>query len=117
MKNEVGREAVRRSLETERATLQANIAEETKELDEREENLADVFDVAEESSEQELTSTLLAQSRHHLHQVEAALRRLDAGTYGLCERCGQAIRPERLSALPYATTCLPCQTQQEQANV
>jgi DnaK suppressor protein len=41
--------------------------------------------------------------------VEQALGRLDAGHYGVCSRCGQSINPERLTALPYATTCIRCQ--------
>lgn len=95
--------------------LQDSIAEVTKALDAQEEHLADELDVAEASSERQLQSTLLAQSQHHLQQVEAALCRVEAGTYGLCERCGQAIRSERLSALPYVTNCFNCQTHQEQA--
>jgi RNA polymerase-binding transcription factor len=117
MNDQINLEAVRRSLEAERAMLQESIAEMIKALDERDENLPDLIDVAEVGSERQLRSALLAQSQHHLQQVEAALRRLEAGTYGHCERCGQAIRPERLSALPYATTCLNCQTHQEQARV
>jgi DnaK suppressor protein len=44
-----------------------------------------------------------------LEQVERALARMDAGTYGACERCGQPIAEERLEALPYATLCVNCQ--------
>ena len=115
MTREINLEAVRHSLAAERAMLQESIAEVTKELDERDENLPDLIDVAEAGSERQLRSTLLAQQQHHLQQVEAALHRLEAGTYGLCERCGQAIQPERLSVLPYVTTCVKCQAHQEHA--
>lgn len=40
--------------------------------------------------------------------IQAALRRLDAGTYGRCARCGRAVGEARLAALPYATTCVAC---------
>jgi DnaK suppressor protein len=60
-----------------------------------------------------LQSNLLAQTQHHLDQVQAALQRLNQGTYGLCAVCSQPINPERLSALPYVTTCIQCQAQQE----
>jgi len=40
--------------------------------------------------------------------VETALRRLDDGTYGLCERCGTAIAVARLEALPYTRHCIAC---------
>ena len=45
----------------------------------------------------------------HLEQVDAALERLDAGTFGTCQRCGNAIAPERLEALPWAAHCIDCQ--------
>lgn len=41
-------------------------------------------------------------------RIDAALARLDEGTYGVCERCGRPIAEERLEALPYATTCIEC---------
>ncbi len=43
-----------------------------------------------------------------LHKVEHALRRIEAGQYGVCEVCGTAIPMERLEILPYATTCVTC---------
>jgi RNA polymerase-binding protein DksA len=43
-----------------------------------------------------------------LHKVEHALRRLEAGQYGVCEVCGTAIPMERLDVLPYATMCVTC---------
>lgn len=43
-----------------------------------------------------------------LHEVHAALARMDAGTYGTCESCGSEIPPERLEARPYARLCITC---------
>ena len=43
-----------------------------------------------------------------LEDVEAALERIEAGTYGNCELCGQEIPVERLDALPQAATCIRC---------
>lgn len=43
-----------------------------------------------------------------LRQVEHALARLDAGTYGVCARCGQDIPLERLEVRPFAELCVPC---------
>jgi DnaK suppressor protein len=43
-----------------------------------------------------------------LERLEAALQRIEEGTYGVCETCGQAIEPERLAALPIATLCIAC---------
>lgn len=41
-------------------------------------------------------------------KVEIALRKIEAGTYGICERCGEAIPMARLEALPYSTLCVDC---------
>ena len=46
-----------------------------------------------------------------LQQIEGALQRMDEGTYGLCQNCGNPIDPERLEALPYATLCMDCTRQ------
>ena len=43
-----------------------------------------------------------------LKLTEAALARLAAGTFGLCTRCGKAIAPDRLDALPWAEHCIDC---------
>ncbi|TNM50271.1 TraR/DksA family transcriptional regulator [Nocardioides albidus] len=53
-------------------------------------------------------ATLVAQVRRHLAEVEAALVRLDTGTYGTCERCGLPIAEGRLEARPAARTCVGC---------
>ena len=43
-----------------------------------------------------------------LEQVEAALERIRAGTYGVCSQCGSTIAAERLEAVPYASCCMEC---------
>jgi DnaK suppressor protein len=46
--------------------------------------------------------------RSNLHDVERALAKMDAGTYGACERCGRPIARERLEAIPWALLCIDC---------
>jgi RNA polymerase-binding protein DksA len=46
--------------------------------------------------------------RDLMEQVQGALRRLDDGTFGICERCGASIGEERLKAIPYASLCIEC---------
>ena len=46
--------------------------------------------------------------RTQLRQVEEALGRLNAGTYGTCLSCGRVVAPERLEAIPWAATCIEC---------
>ncbi|MBA2315081.1 MAG: TraR/DksA C4-type zinc finger protein [Chloroflexi bacterium] len=59
--------------------------------------------------EQQRDLALRDRARQQLALVEAALGRLDAGTWGTCEECGEAIAPERLEALPWAALCIRCQ--------
>lgn len=51
---------------------------------------------------------LARSAQQRLEEVDAALRRLDEGTYGTCRVCGRPIPPERLEARPSATTCTTC---------
>jgi DnaK suppressor protein len=50
-------------------------------------------------------------AERHLQQIEAAIIRLDDGTFGTCLSCGRAIAEERLEALPWAALCIECQRQ------
>src|SRR3954464_13481263 len=58
--------------------------------------------------ERDRLRALLASARGALHEVDAALGRLDDGTYGVCASCGGAIAPERLEALPTTPQRVPC---------
>jgi RNA polymerase-binding protein DksA len=58
----------------------------------------------------------LARREHvltHIDDLHHALARVEQGTYGTCENCGNPINPERLEILPAATLCLNCAQQQE----
>jgi RNA polymerase-binding transcription factor DksA len=55
-----------------------------------------------------LAQSLLGQEEQVLAASRAALARLDAGTYGRCERCGEPISAARLKALPYTPVCIGC---------
>jgi RNA polymerase-binding protein DksA len=58
--------------------------------------------------EQQRDLALRERSRADLARVEAALGRLDDGTYGTCTSCGNAIAAERLEAIPWAPFCIDC---------
>jgi DnaK suppressor protein len=59
--------------------------------------------------EQQRDLALRERAEQHLAEVDAALARLDAGTYGRCVECHREIAPERLEALPWAAHCIDCQ--------
>jgi DnaK suppressor protein len=46
--------------------------------------------------------------RSNLREVERALAKMEQGTFGMCERCGTPIAPERLEAIPWARLCISC---------
>ena len=71
-------------------------------------------DSATDVSEDATNSALLQIQARQLAMVEDALRRLEAGTYGICESCGRAINPARLAVLPQAHLCVDCQARLEQ---
>ena len=47
-------------------------------------------------------------AQQHLAEIEEVLQQLDVGLYGLCEKCGQPIEPERLAVLSHTTVCSQC---------
>ena len=106
-------DALRRRLEEERARLQAEVAVVTARPGEFRPTIESYYgnhlaDAGTETFEEEKALALEAHLMGLLGKVEEALRRFDEGTYGICQECGQPIPPERLEALPYATTCLKC---------
>ena len=71
------------------------------------------MDKAQEEVPEEVLTRLDEQGRREVEDIQAALARLEAGTYGRCESCGEAISVVRLDALPMARRCLHCQEQIE----
>jgi len=61
----------------------------------------------------ELDMTLEENARDALEAVHGAIERIEGGTYGTCERCGQQITDERLDAMPTATLCISCKSAEE----
>jgi len=70
-------------------------------------------DTATETYDRELDYTLEENSEHVLAEIDAALQRIEDGTYGTCTNCGKPIPQERLEARPYATLCIDCQRDRE----
>ncbi|HVE73703.1 MAG TPA: TraR/DksA C4-type zinc finger protein [Mycobacteriales bacterium] len=77
------------------------------------EGSGDEADAGTKTFEREHEMSLANNSRDLLVQVERALARLDAGTYGRCENCGNPIPKARLQAFPRATLCVTCKQREE----
>ena len=67
---------------------------------------------ADEASELEKRMALEKRLEESLNEVEHALQKYEAGTYGLCDSCGKAIEQARLEAIPQASLCLSCKASQ-----
>lgn len=72
-------------------------------------------DIGTENFEQEFTLSLMQTEEATLEAIEAALERVEDGTYGTCEECGVKIPKARLNAIPYATLCVKCAGQLEKS--
>ena len=65
-------------------------------------------DVGTENYDQEFTLGLIENEQTTLEQVQEALTRIEAGTFGRCQECGDPIAKQRLQALPYTKHCIQC---------
>jgi DnaK suppressor protein len=74
----------------------------------------DIGDLSQLDFDENIDYTLLNMQIERLREVEDALDRLEEGTYGICEECGEAINLERLKILPFTTYCVRCQGRREQ---
>jgi DnaK suppressor protein len=99
--------AIRATLEAERDRLRTELAQGIVAPDAM--TYGSQAAAATQVFEQQRDLALRERNEQHLAQVEAALRRLDDGTFGSCTRCGRPIAPERLDALPWAALCIDCQ--------
>lgn len=108
---------LRKLLESERVTLEAQITQlDADFLDESWKARSD--DDAESGSatfERERMMSLAQNARALLSGIDRALARMDEGTYGLCESCGEPIDINRLEALPAAVDCLDCRRKAERS--
>ncbi|MGA2829903.1 MAG: TraR/DksA C4-type zinc finger protein [Streptosporangiaceae bacterium] len=109
---------VRETLETDAAGLRRDIEQAESQIADRLEGGIrdagdDEADVGAKTFEREHEFAMTSNARHLLEQTERALARIDAGTYGACESCGQPIGKARLMAFPRAVLCVTCKQREE----
>ncbi len=104
---------LRQALEEEQARLKEELAR----LDARAPEGIGYHDHMADDATDVLDQTTRAALRRHLEirlqEVEAAIRRMEEGTYGICQACGRPIDIARLKAIPFAALCLDCQSKRE----
>jgi len=96
-----------------RAGLEKKLAELTSRVTKIESTLrdlgaADSEERATESENDEVLERLDDAGLREMQEIRVALRRIDAGTYGMCTSCGEMIPEARLKALPYTSLCIDC---------
>jgi len=96
-----------------RAVLTASVAELERFTRLREgitvERSADQLDEIQAASQRALAVCNLDREFNELRDARAALRRIEEGSFGICQECDQDIHPKRLAAVPWATFCIRCQ--------
>jgi len=109
---------VRETLETDAAGLRRDIEQAESQIANRlEDGIRDAgddeADTGAKTFEREHEFAMTSNARHLLEQTERAVARIDAGTYGACESCGQPIGKARLMAFPRAVLCVTCKQREE----
>lgn len=108
------REDIRRRLEEAQREIEALLARN--EMAGREADQALPEDVADKAANSYTKEFLFSRSnseRSHLQLVRSALARLNNGSFGICESCGEQIESKRLEAVPWAQYCRSCQEEEE----
>lgn len=104
---------IREQLHARRAELVERVRRLDGNVGHRDEPLpADFEEQAIELENQDVLEALNDDARTELRQIQRALERMDAGDYGICDQCGDAIAPGRMKAIPWATQCIDCASQQ-----
>ena len=106
---------IRKKLEEQRAALLAEAVETLSDsLNPNEDHYPDPGDQATAESDRNFILRLRGREQRLLKKIDEALERLDRGTFGICEACGEPIGIKRLEARPVTTLCIECKTRQEE---
>jgi len=71
-------------------------------------------DMSADTYERELSMNIASSEQEVLYQIDEALKRIEEGTYGVCQQCAKPIGLSRLKAVPYTSMCISCQRAKEQ---
>ncbi len=107
----------RHSLEEMKVQIENNLSSISSEFNTMKSNeLKDEADYALVEKGQNINNTLALRQIETLKAIKRSLKRLDNGTYGICESCGEAIRPQRLQVKIFADYCISCREKIEEEN-
>lgn len=106
-------EKFRKQLFARREILAEELRSVTSQLINDETIYTDSVDQAAAETDKNFVLRLKDRDRNALWQIDEALKRLDAGSFGECERCGEAISEGRIEAFPFTTLCIDCKAELE----
>jgi DnaK suppressor protein len=107
---------IKRELERKRKALSSSIQESmdsTRDADQRRDMFKDPYGSASLTHDDEVAATMVERKARQLEEVDRALEDIEAGRYGVCRECGEAIGEARLKVLPFAIRCVACQANLE----
>jgi RNA polymerase-binding protein DksA len=99
-------EDLRSELESRLQVLQSRLASIKKEVTQS--HSGDSAEQAQERENDEVVDAIGNETAQSIRDIQAALARIDDGTYGICGSCGGEISPARLQVVPEATRCVDC---------
>lgn len=104
----------KKQLEEMKANIIADVEQTLSEMTNQNGNVPDPNDRATIESDRNFELRIRDRERKLMNKIEEALDRIEDGTYGFCEDCGEDIAVKRLEARPVAKFCIECKTKQEQ---
>ena len=110
--------SIKGELELKRNALSSAIQEGmdlTRDAEQRRDMSKDPYGSASFTHDDEVTVAVVDRRARELAEVNRALEDIEAGRYGVCRECGEAIGPARLKVMPFATRCVACQASLETA--
>lgn len=106
-------ETYRKHLVARREALAEDLRQATAQLINDESYYTDSVDQAAADTDKSFTLQMKNRERDVLWQIDEAIKRLDEGSFGECERCGEAISEGRIEAFPFTTLCIDCKAELE----
>lgn len=113
MTNRERYDVLRRMLEERRGEIQEKLRAIREEIPSYQDEVRDTEEQSVTDFAQEMDFALMEMKAQTLIRIDEALQRVDQGTYGTCDECGQDLAEARLLAVPFALLCLECQEREE----
>jgi DnaK suppressor protein len=101
-------------LTNQRDTLVSEAMKTVEDMSDEEETFPDPTDRASLESDRNFLLRIRDRERKLIVKINEALARIEDGTFGICEMCGEDISEERLKARPVTTLCIDCKTEEEE---